>query len=70
MAKPGPRKREYSAGAFLNPYATPIASMPRTLSDEYSDMPPPEETDEVPEPEPPSRLRRTLDKLMRRHPGD
>jgi hypothetical protein len=66
MSKPHRRQREYSVGAFLNPYATPIASMPRTLSDDYDDMPAPEETDEVPEPEPPSRIRQALDRVLHR----
>ncbi len=50
MGKTHRRQREYSAGAFLNPFTVPIAAAPRTLSDDYDDTPPPEETDEVPEP--------------------
>ena len=66
MGKPHRRQREYSAGAFLNPFTIPIAAKPRTLSDDYNDTPPPEETDEVPEPDPPSRVRRVLDRVLHR----
>jgi hypothetical protein len=38
----------------------------RTLSDDYSDVPEPEDSDRVPEPEEPGLVRRLLDKLVRR----
>ena len=50
------------SGAFLGPYV--MVPVPiRTLSDEYHDEPEPEDSDRVPEPEPPSRLRRLLRRL-------
>jgi hypothetical protein len=37
----------------------------RTLSDDYADVPEPEDSDRVPEPKEPGRVRRLLDKLGR-----
>jgi hypothetical protein len=37
----------------------------RTLSDDYSDEPEPEDSNRVPEPKEPGRVRRLLDKLGR-----
>jgi hypothetical protein len=62
MPEPKQRRAEQSAGAFLLVPA-PI----RTLSDEYRDEPPePEDSERIPEPEPPSRVRRVIDRLGRR----
>ncbi|HYM84050.1 MAG TPA: hypothetical protein VEY67_07870 [Candidatus Dormibacteraeota bacterium] len=50
------------SGAFLGPFQmipTPI----RTLSDEYHDEPEPTDSDRVPDPEPPGRLRRLAIRL-------
>jgi hypothetical protein len=37
----------------------------RTLSDDYQDLPADPEDDRVPEPEPPSVIRRLVDRLVR-----
>jgi hypothetical protein len=58
------RRAERNAGAFLGP-AGMIPVPTRTLSDDYSDEPEPEDSDRVPEPKEPGRVRRLLDKLGR-----
>jgi hypothetical protein len=67
MPEPEPRKAVRNAGAFLNPYAMVPVPM-STLSDEYHDEPTePEDSERVPEPEPPSRIRRVVDRLEGHH---
>ncbi len=65
------RRAERNAGAFLTPDMGGGGGMipvpMRTLSDDYSDVPEPEDSDRVPEPKEPGRVRRLLDKLAR-HP--
>jgi hypothetical protein len=57
------RRPEHNAGAFLGPDMTVPVPM-RTLSDDYRDTPAePEDSDRVPEPEPPSRIRRLIGRL-------
>ena len=63
------RRAERNAGAFLGPDlggGGPIPVPMRTLSDDYADVPEPEDSDRVPEPREPGRVRRLLDKLGRR----
>ncbi len=65
MSRPKPRRAERNAGAFLGPDILVPAPM-RTLSDDYHDEPTePEDSDRVPELEPPGLLRRVLDRLVR-----
>ena len=54
-----------NAGAFLSPVGALVVPM-HTLSDDYTDRPTYPEDERVPEPEPPSRIRRLLDRLLRR----
>jgi hypothetical protein len=65
MSKPERRRAERNAGVFLGPAPLPLVVAPiRTLSDEYQDEPAePEDSDRVPEPEPPSRLRRLIRRI-------
>ncbi len=66
MPEPKQRRAEQSAGAFLGPDLLVPAPI-RTLSDEYRDEPTePEDLERIPEPEPPSRDRRAIDRLGRR----
>ena len=63
MSEPERRKAEQNAGAFLGPFVMVPVPM-RTLSDDYHDEPTePEDSDRVPEPEPPSRLRRLIRRI-------
>ena len=66
------RRAERNAGAFLTPDPGGGGGMipvpMRTLSDEYSDVPEPEDSDRVPEPEEPGLMRRLLHTLARRSP--
>jgi hypothetical protein len=65
MSRSRPRRVERNAGAFLGPDVLVPAPM-RTLSDDYRDEPTePEDSDRVPEPEPPGLVRRVLDKVVR-----
>jgi hypothetical protein len=67
--RPRPRQAEHNAGAFANPsgIGSPIPVPMSTLSDEYHDEPAePEDSDRVPEPEAPGRLRRIVDQLSHR----
>ena len=67
MGRPAKSRPERNAGAFLGPDLLIPVPM-HTLSDEYRDEPTePEDSDREPEPEPPRRIRRVLDKLIR-HP--
>lgn len=68
MPEPKPKKAVRNAGAFLNPDAYSMIPVPMsTLSDEYHDEPTePEDSERVPEPEPPSRVRRAIDRLAHR----
>ena len=70
MSHPTKRRTERNAGAFLDPGSGSGSGMipvpMRTLSDDYSDVPEPEDSDRVPEPEEPGLVRRLLDKLVRR----
>jgi hypothetical protein len=69
MPEPKQRRAEQSAGAFLGPDLLVPAPI-RTLSDEYRDEPTEsQDSDRVPEMEPPSRVRRVLDRLGRRRSG-
>jgi hypothetical protein len=60
------RRVERNAGAFLGPDM--LAPVPmRTLSDDYRDEPAePEDSDRVPDPEPPGPIRRVVERLARR----
>jgi hypothetical protein len=63
MGEPERRKAEHNAGAFLGPFGAVPVPM-RTLGDDYHDEPiEPEDSDRVPEPEPPSRLRRLIRRI-------
>ncbi len=69
MSRPTKRQATHNAGAFLGPDVLLPVPM-RTLSDDYRDQPAePEDSDRVPEPEPPGRVRRVLDKLARQPDG-
>ncbi len=57
-------RRARNAGAFLSPVGALIVPM-HTLSDDYADRPTDPGDDQVPEPAPPSLLRRFLDRLGR-----
>jgi hypothetical protein len=63
------RRAARNAGAFLAPDGTLGVPM-RTLSDEYQDLPVDPEDDRVPEPEPPGRIRRLIDRVLRRTQRD
>lgn len=62
------RRAERNAGAFLDPGSGSgggIIPVPmRTLSDDYSDVPEPEDSDRVPELEQPSLVQRLVPRLM------
>jgi len=63
------RRATRNAGAFFTPDMGGGGMIPvpmRTLSDDYADVPEPEDSDRVPESEEPSFGRRLLDKLERR----
>jgi hypothetical protein len=66
--EPERKRAEHNAGALLG--AGGIQSIPvpmSTLSDEYHDEPTePEDSERVPEPEPPGSIRRVIDRLTRR----
>ncbi len=65
MPEPEPKKAVHNAGAFLTPTSyAPIPVPMRTLSDDYHDEPTePEDSDRVPDPEPPGLFRRLIDRL-------
>ncbi len=63
------RRAERNAGAFLGPDLGGGGMIPvpmRTLSDDYSDVPEPEDSDRVPEPKKAGLVRRLLHGLARR----
>lgn len=69
MPEPNPKRTERNAGAFADPSGIGggIPVPMSTLSDEYRDEPTePEDSDRVPEPEPPSLARRVVEWLRRR----
>ena len=69
MSRPKPARAEHNAGAFLGPDIMVPVPM-TTLTDDYRDEPAePEDSDRVPEPEPKGRVRRLLDRLLRRSSG-
>jgi hypothetical protein len=72
MSKTGRRKAEGNAGAFLGTDGLSMLAVPmRTLSDEYHDSPAePEDSDRIPEPEPPGAIRRAIKRLSPRTEGD
>jgi hypothetical protein len=69
MPEPEPKKAEHNAGAFANPSGIGggIPVPMSTLSDEYHDEPAePEDSDRIPEPEPPGFIRRVVGWLQLR----
>ena len=69
MARPKRRRAERNAGAFLGPDMTVPVPL-RTLSDDYTDEPgEAEDSDRVPDPEPPGLFRRAVEQLARRAAG-
>ncbi len=68
MPEPDPKKAVRNAGAFLTDTSYGMIPIPMsTLSDEYRDQPvEPQDSDRVPAPEQPSRMRRIADRLRRR----
>jgi len=65
MSPRGARRATKNAGAFLSPVGT-IPTPMHTLSEDYADRPTYPEDEHVPEPGPPSLVRRLLDRLLRR----
>jgi hypothetical protein len=65
VPEPKPKKAVHNAGAFLAPYSGGSVGVPmRTLSDDYHDEPTePEDSDRVPDHEPPGLLRRLVDRF-------
>lgn len=72
MSKTSHRRAEGNAGAFLGTDAISMTAVPmRTLSDEYHDAPAePQDSDRVPEPEPPGAIRRAIKRVSPRSAGD
>ena len=68
MGKPRDKRPVRNAGAFLTDTSFGMISVPMsTLSDEWHDeAPEPEDSDRVPDVEPPSHARRILDRLTDR----
>lgn len=69
MSQHGPKRAERNAGAFYGPgdMGGGIIPVPmRTLSDDYHDEPVDPPDDRVPDPEPPSAIRRIIDRLTGR----
>ena len=66
--EPEPKKAVHNAGAFLGDGGVLMVPVPmHTLSDEYHDEPTePQDSDRIPEPEPPGQIRRVVDRLTRR----
>jgi len=58
------RRAERSAGAFLAPRSGMVPVPMRTLSDDYSDVPEPEDSDRVPSIEQPGLAHRVLSRLV------
>ena len=68
MPEPQPKRAIHNAGAFANPSGVGggIPVPMRTLSDDYHDEPTePEDSDRVPEAEPPTLIERLVDRLAR-----
>ena len=66
MPEPRPKRAERNAGAFANPSGIGggIPVPMRMLSDDYDDEPTePEDSGRIPEPEPPGRIQRVVDRL-------
>jgi len=71
MPEPDPKRAQHNAGAFVDPIGVGggIPVPMRTLTDDYREDPAePEDSDRVPEPEPPGRLRQLVDRLFRPGP--
>jgi hypothetical protein len=69
MPEPKQRRAEQSAGAFLGPDLLVPAPI-RTLSDDYRDEPTePQDSERIPEAEPPNWVRRVIHRLGRRRNG-
>jgi hypothetical protein len=67
MGEPKPKRAVHNAGAFLSDGRGMVAIPMRTLSDDYRDEPTePEDSERVPEPEPPSLTHRVIERLGRR----
>lgn len=66
--EPAAKKAVHNAGAFLSPDGVMMVPVPmRTLSDEYHDEPTePQDSERIPEPEPPGQIRRVVERLTRR----
>jgi hypothetical protein len=62
-------RRAKNAGAFLSSVGALVVPM-HTLSDDYEDHPTYPEDERVPEPEPPSLVRRVMNRLVRRSSRD
>lgn len=63
------RRKVERSGAFLSPAGNLPAPI-RTLSDEFHDLPEPEDSDRVPEPEPEGLVTRLVHTLSGKHPHD
>ena len=70
MPEPERKKAVHNAGAFLTDTSYGMIPVPMsTLSDEYHDEPSePEDSDRIPEPEPPGLLHRILDRIRPSRP--
>ena len=70
MKTPSKRRAERNAGAFLDPGSGGGSGMipvpMRTLCDDYADVPEPEDSDRIPDPEEPGLVRRLIHALARR----
>ena len=68
MPEPKPKRAEHNAGMFVDPSGIGggIPAPMSTLTDEYHDEPEPEDSDRVPEPDPPSLAHRVVEWLRRR----
>lgn len=68
--EPEPKRAVRNAGAFYGSDGGGVGIIPvpmSTLSDEYHDEPTePEDSERIPESEPPSRIRRVFERLVRR----
>jgi hypothetical protein len=65
MAKDKPDRPRRNAGAFVGGEIVGVSVPLHTLSDDFHDEPiEPEDSDRVPEPEPPGLIRRVFDRLL------
>jgi hypothetical protein len=71
MGSPGRKRGERNAGAFMGSDGFGMIAVPTgTLSDEYHDEPAePEDSDRVPEPEPPSPIKRIVKRSQPARPA-